>query len=89
MLAFLEFRKQGCQYAVLECGLGGRKDATNIAERPECSAITSIGLDHIDVMGGTLEEIAYEKPGVIKSGIPCVIGPTCSDKQPILDYAKA
>ena len=89
MMAFLEFRQQGCQYAVLECGIGGRKDATNIVERPECSAITSIGLDHIDVIGGTLNEIAFEKSRVIKSGIPCVIGPTCSDKQPILDYAKA
>ena len=44
------------------------------------SSITSIGLDHIDVMGGSLDEIAYEKAGVIKKGTPCVIGPTCADK---------
>lgn len=43
----------------------------------------------MDVMGGTLEEIAFEKSGVIKSGIPCVIGPTCLNKQPIIDYAKS
>jgi dihydrofolate synthase/folylpolyglutamate synthase len=65
---------------VLECGIGARKDATNIITDPVCSAITSIGLDHMDVMGGTLEEIAYEKAGVIKKDRPCVIGPTCSDK---------
>lgn len=45
-------------------------------------------MDHMDVMGGTLDLIAYEKAGVIKRNLPCVIGPTCSDKQPILDYAK-
>lgn len=43
----------------------------------------------MDVMGDSLDEIAYEKAGVIKSGIPCVIGPTCADKQPIIEYAKS
>jgi folylpolyglutamate synthase/dihydropteroate synthase len=53
---------------VLECGLGGKLDATNIVDYPEvvCSAITSIGMDHMDVLGNSLEEIAYEKAGVIK-----------------------
>jgi dihydrofolate synthase/folylpolyglutamate synthase len=52
---------------VLECGIGGHLDATNIVDFPVCSAITSIGLDHIDVIGDTLEKIAAEKAGVIKS----------------------
>ena len=83
MIALLEFRRQGCQYVVLECGIGGQKDATNIVDEPECSVITSIGHDHMDVIGNTLEEIASEKAGVIKSNIPCVIGPTCAEMQSI------
>jgi dihydrofolate synthase/folylpolyglutamate synthase len=48
-------------------------------EYPEvvCSAITSIGMDHMDVLGNSLEEIAFEKAGIIKSKIPCIVGPTC------------
>ena len=68
---------------MLECGIGGQKDATNIVDEPECSVITSIGHDHMDVIGNTLEEIASEKAGVIKSNIPCVIGPTCAEMQSI------
>lgn len=83
MMAFLEFQAQGCEYAVLECGIGGRLDSTNIVDEPVCSAITTIGHDHMDVIGNTLDEIAFEKAGVIKTGAPCVIGPTCSDKQAI------
>ena len=83
MIALLEFRRQGCQYVVLECGIGGSKDATNIVDEPECSVITSIGHDHMDVIGNTLEEIAAEKAGVIKRDIPCIIGPTCANKQSI------
>jgi dihydrofolate synthase/folylpolyglutamate synthase len=87
MMALLEFRRKGCQYAVLECGIGGKLDATNIVDTPVCSAITTIGLDHMDVIGNTKEEISAEKSGVIKSEIPCVIGPTCSKMQPIYDRA--
>ena len=63
---------------VLECGIGGFLDATNIvtAEELICSTIVSIGYDHMDVLGDTLEEIASEKSGVIKQGAPCVVGPT-------------
>jgi dihydrofolate synthase/folylpolyglutamate synthase len=50
----------------MECGIGGRKDATNIVDNVVCSTITSIGLDHMEVMGNTLDDIAYEKAGVIK-----------------------
>ena len=73
---------------MLECGIGGRKDATNIVKNPVVSTITSLGLDHCDVMGNTLDEIAYEKSGVIKKGVPCVLGPTCGERKPIIDYAK-
>jgi dihydrofolate synthase/folylpolyglutamate synthase len=57
--------------------MGGRLDATNVIEKPEVCAITSIGFDHMEVLGTTLEQIASEKAGIIKEGgVPCVIGPT-------------
>lgn len=76
MIALLQFAEQKVDYAVLECGMGGRLDATNIIERPEVCAITSIGFDHMEVLGSTLEAIAGEKAGIIKEGVPCVVGPT-------------
>lgn len=87
MIALLEFERQGCEYAVLECGIGGHLDATNIVDEPICSVITTIGLDHMDVLGGSVEEIAREKSGVIKKNLPCIIGPTCRDILPILERA--
>ena len=56
--------------------MGGRLDATNVIKSPVCTAITSIGYDHCEVLGSTLELIASEKSGIIKKGVPCVIGPT-------------
>ena len=78
MMAFLEFREQKCDYVVLECGLGGRLDATNIINKPECVALTSIGFDHVEVLGNTLREISTEKAEIIKEQTPSVVlGPTC------------
>ena len=79
MIGLIEFAAAGCDYVVLECGLGATLDATNIVGSPEviCSAITSIGKDHMDVLGDSLEEIALEKSGIVKRGIPCVVGPSC------------
>nr|WP_317412043.1 folylpolyglutamate synthase/dihydrofolate synthase family protein [uncultured Solibaculum sp.] len=65
-LAFHWFEKQGCDVVVLETGLGGRFDATNVIESPLCSVITSIGLDHTQILGDTLSQIAFEKCGIIK-----------------------
>jgi dihydrofolate synthase/folylpolyglutamate synthase len=72
-MAFLQFARKACDCSVIEVGLGGRLDATNIVE-PEVCAITSIGLDHCDMLGDTLEAIAREKAGIIKAGVPVVIG---------------
>ena len=65
---------------MLECGLGGRLDATNvISQNIDCTAVTSIGLDHEEILGSVLEDIAYEKAGIIKPGIKgCVLGPTAA-----------
>eukprot|EP00347_Sterkiella_histriomuscorum_P015118 403358251 len=76
MIALLQFAEQKVDYAVLECGMGGRLDATNVVDKPEVCAITSIGFDHIDILGSTLEAIAEEKAGIIKEGIPVIVGPT-------------
>jgi dihydrofolate synthase/folylpolyglutamate synthase len=72
-MAFLQFARSRCDFSVIEVGLGGRLDATNIVE-PEVSVITSIGMDHCDMLGNTLESIAGEKAGIIKPGRPVVIG---------------
>ncbi len=64
--AFLCFEKAECEYVVLEVGLGGRFDATNVIKKPEAVVITSISLDHIAILGDTIEKIASEKCGIIK-----------------------
>ncbi|GMF27961.1 unnamed protein product [Phytophthora fragariaefolia] len=74
MLAFLHFAKQGVDCVVLETGLGGRLDSTNIVN-PALSVITSIGLDHTRILGITIEAIAREKAGIVKPNVPVVIGP--------------
>ncbi|RRK01232.1 bifunctional folylpolyglutamate synthase/dihydrofolate synthase [Opitutaceae bacterium TAV3] len=72
-MAFLQFSRRRCDVAIIEVGLGGRLDATNIVE-PVMSVITSIGLDHCEMLGNTLESIAAEKAGIIKPGVPVVLG---------------
>ena len=72
-VAFIAFSEAKCDYAVLETGLGGRLDATNVC-RPELCVITKIGLDHCDWLGDTVEKIAAEKAGIIKKGVPIVLG---------------
>ncbi len=68
------FAEQAVDYAVLEVGLGGRLDATNVVRQPLVTAITNIGLDHTELLGDTLGAIAGEKAGIVKPGIPCVTG---------------
>lgn len=77
-LAFEYFADQKVDYAVIETGLGGRLDSTNIVT-PILSVITSIGLDHCALLGSTLSEIAREKAGIIKPNVPVVIGEECEE----------
>jgi dihydrofolate synthase / folylpolyglutamate synthase len=72
-MAFLQFARKQCDIAVIEVGLGGRLDATNIV-KPEVAVITSIGLDHVEYLGTEIAQIAAEKAGIIKPGVPVVIG---------------
>lgn len=74
-LAFNYFANEKVDIAIIEVGLGGRLDSTNIIS-PEVSLITNIGLDHTDILGNTLKEIAFEKAGIIKKNIPVVISET-------------
>ena len=71
--ALLWYAEEGCDIVVLEVGLGGRFDATNVISRPEVSGIMNIGLDHTKILGDTVEKIAAEKAGIIKPGCPCVL----------------
>lgn len=71
-IAFEYFARHSCDYVVLECGLGGRLDSTNIIDTSILSVITGIALDHTSILGDTVEKIAYEKAGIIKSGTPCL-----------------
>jgi dihydrofolate synthase/folylpolyglutamate synthase len=73
LLAFLYFRAAGCTDAVIEVGIGGRLDATNVVT-PEASVITPLDLEHTDILGDTIEKIAFEKAGIIKPGVPAFFG---------------
>lgn len=70
--AFLWFYRKKCQIVLLETGLGGRLDATNIIKKPLCSVITTVSMDHMAFLGDTLEKIAWEKAGIIKEGCPVI-----------------
>lgn len=71
-IAFLYFKEKGCDYAIMEVGLGGSGDSTNVCKAPLISVIASISYDHTDRLGNTLAEIAGEKAGIIKEGCPVV-----------------
>lgn len=85
-LAFLYFKEKGADFVVLEVGLGGRGDSTNVVEKPLVSVIVSISFDHTDRLGNTIAEIAAEKAGIIKQGCPVV---TSATDQEALDVIKA
>ena len=70
--AFLCFIKTGCEYVVLEVGLGGRFDATNVVKKPEAVVITSISLDHVAILGDNISKIAFEKCGIVKENVPVI-----------------
>uniref|UniRef100_UPI0023519230 bifunctional folylpolyglutamate synthase/dihydrofolate synthase n=1 Tax=Falsiroseomonas oryziterrae TaxID=2911368 RepID=UPI0023519230 len=73
-VAFHLFASVPADLLVLEVGLGGRLDATNVVECPVATAITSISMDHMDFLGDTLAKIAFEKAGIMKPGVPCATG---------------
>lgn len=88
MMAFSYFAEEEVDIAIIETGLGGRLDSTNIIS-PELSIITNIGLDHTAILGNTLEKIAYEKAGIIKQKTPVVIGTTQPETENIFSEIAA
>ena len=88
-VAFEHFRAVGCDIVVLEVGLGGRLDATNVIETPEASVICRIGLDHTDLLGDTLGAVAGEKAGIVKAGAPVVSWPQESEAMAVIEVVAA
>ena len=84
-MAVSAFADAGVEYAVIETGLGGRKDATCAIERPLMCAITSIGLDHIEYLGDTIEKIAWEKAGIIRPGVPVLYAQTAEESDRVIE----
>lgn len=82
-MAFLHFSEEKCDAAVIETGLGGRLDATNIVA-PEVCVITSVGKDHCEMLGETIAQIAAEKAGTIKPGVPVVMGCVPADAENVI-----
>ena len=87
-MAFDYFSKEKVDIAIVEVGMGGRLDSTNLIT-PELSVITNIGLDHVQFLGDTLEKIAGEKAGIIKENIPVVIGETQPETRPVFEKKAA
>ena len=87
--AFLLFSEHPADVLLLEVGLGGRLDATNVVEAPAACVITPVSMDHQSYLGNTLAEIAAEKTGILKPGCPAVIGPQEDEALPVMEMAAA
>ena len=84
-MGMLAFEENDAEYIVLETGLGGKLDATNSFEHPFLSVITSIGLDHTEILGNTLEEIAAEKAGILKPHVPVIFADTQQESSRVIE----
>ena len=87
--ALLAFARAKADYTLLEVGLGGRLDATNVVSNPAMTVITPVSIDHEQFLGDTLGKIAAEKAGIIKPGVPCVVGPQQDESLEVIEYTAA
>ncbi|WP_419740748.1 bifunctional folylpolyglutamate synthase/dihydrofolate synthase [Ruegeria sp.] len=87
--ALLAFARAKADYTLLEVGLGGRLDATNVIEKPAVTVITPISIDHEQFLGNTLAKIAAEKAGIIKRGVPCIVGPQPDEAMEVIEQTAA
>ncbi|GAB4386995.1 bifunctional folylpolyglutamate synthase/dihydrofolate synthase [Albidovulum sp.] len=87
--ALLAFARCPADYTLLEVGLGGRLDATNVVARPRLTILTPISLDHQQYLGETLPEIAGEKAGILKRGVPCIVGPQAAAAMAVIEARAA
>lgn len=83
--ALLAFARTPADYTLLEVGLGGRLDATNVVDQPELTIITPVSMDHEQYLGDTIAKIAGEKAGIIKRGVPCIVGPQHDDALAVIE----
>ncbi|MBL4836346.1 MAG: bifunctional folylpolyglutamate synthase/dihydrofolate synthase [Kordiimonadaceae bacterium] len=83
--ALLAFSETPADLCILEVGLGGRLDATNVVDKPAATCITPVSIDHQDFLGTTIDEIAAEKAGIIKKDVPLVVGPQCKEAKQVID----
>lgn len=81
----LAFSRDPADYCLLEVGLGGRLDATNVLDKPELCVITPVSIDHQQYLGDTLQEIAFEKAGILKAGVRAIIGPQEPDARDVIE----
>ncbi|WP_420583752.1 bifunctional folylpolyglutamate synthase/dihydrofolate synthase [Ruegeria sp.] len=87
--ALLAFARANADYSLLEVGLGGRLDATNVIHEPAVTVITPVSIDHEQFLGNTLGKIAAEKAGIIKPGVPCIVGPQQDEALEVIEYTAA
>ncbi|WP_417524567.1 bifunctional folylpolyglutamate synthase/dihydrofolate synthase [Marinovum sp.] len=87
--ALLAMARTPADYTLLEVGLGGRLDATNVVERPALTVITPVSIDHEQFLGNTLAKIAFEKAGILKRGVPCVVGPQTDEALEVIEARAA
>ena len=87
--AFLAFARTPADWTLLEVGLGGRLDATNVIEAPRLTVITPVSLDHQQYLGETVAEIAGEKAGILKRRVPCIVGPQTDDGLAVIEARAA
>jgi dihydrofolate synthase/folylpolyglutamate synthase len=85
----LAFARTPADYTLLEVGLGGRLDATNVIDQPALTIITPISIDHEQFLGDTLTKIAGEKAGIIKRGVPCIVGPQPDEAMDVIEATAA
>lgn len=86
-VALVYFRRVGCDFVVWECGLGGRLDSTNVIDTAVLSVITGIALDHCHILGNTIAQVAAEKAGILKSGVPVLYGETDEEAEAVIRAA--
>ncbi|MES0824904.1 bifunctional folylpolyglutamate synthase/dihydrofolate synthase [Ruegeria sp. SCP11] len=87
--ALLAFAREQADYTLLEVGLGGRLDATNVIHDPAVTIITPVSIDHEQFLGNSLGKIAAEKAGIIKPGVPCIVGPQQDEALEVIEYTAA
>jgi dihydrofolate synthase/folylpolyglutamate synthase len=87
--AFLAFARTPANWTLLEVGLGGRLDATNVVDQPALTIITPVSLDHVDFLGDTVGKIAGEKAGILKRGVPVVVGPQSDEGLAVIEARAA